>query len=93
MKWQQIFATMICLLIVYALGWVILIDGGVSIQIRRQAARFIGGNLGMLFGAGFFFLAFCFTYALAKILRLPNIAIAVSALLIFVPPMAFIFYK
>jgi hypothetical protein len=88
-----IIAAMLCVIVLYALGWVALVDGGISLPSRLGSRSFVGGTFGVVVGASFFFFAFCFTLMLVKILRLPRLIIGVLAVLVFVPPLAFFFYK
>jgi hypothetical protein len=88
-----IIAAIICLLVLSALGWVALIDGGISLPSRRGSPSFVGGGFGVAVGASFFLFALCFAGLLVKMLRLPKLAIGISAFLLFCPPLAFYFLK
>jgi hypothetical protein len=88
-----IIASVLCFLVLYTLGWVTLIDGGISLPSRRGSPSFIGGNFGIVVGASFFLFCFAFTTLLVKMLRWPRQAIVIFALLLFAPPLAFHFLK
>jgi hypothetical protein len=84
-----IIAAVLCLLVLYSLGWVTLIDGGISLPSRRGSPSFVGGNFGKAVGASFFLFCFAFTTLLAKMLRWPRQAIGIFGLLLFVPPLVY----
>ena len=73
-------------------GWIILLNGGVSLKGKRGAVSYIDGNAGITLACGMFFFGALLALLLARTLGLNRHRAAMLVALVVVPPLLFVLW-